>query len=139
MADENKPVEIDAVVEATTLADVAAPKKRGPRAKKVAPDGTTAEATVAAIAKRGRKRKETSGEVKAASQPTPPAKARAKAVAKGTGKRAAPKLSSEAPAPILDEIADLLRLEEENAQLRKALGEKLRAENADLRKRLGLN
>lgn len=41
-------------------------------------------------------------------------------------------------APVLDDIADLLQLEEENARLRKALAEKLRAENAELHKRLGL-
>jgi len=36
-----------------------------------------------------------------------------------------------------DEFADLIKLEEENKNLRKQLSEKLRAENADLRKRLG--
>lgn len=38
-----------------------------------------------------------------------------------------------------DELADLVRLEEENKKLRKRLAEKLRAENAELRRRLGLN
>ena len=38
---------------------------------------------------------------------------------------------------VIDDIADLIKLEEENKQLRKELSEKLRAENADLRKRLG--
>lgn len=37
----------------------------------------------------------------------------------------------------IDGMSDLLRLEEENMSLRKALSEKLRTENADLRKRLG--
>jgi putative transposase len=37
-----------------------------------------------------------------------------------------------------DGFAELLKLEEENQQLRKALSEKLRAENADLRKKLGM-
>ncbi|WP_200847878.1 SyrB-like regulator [Rhizobium sp. 18055] len=38
---------------------------------------------------------------------------------------------------ILDDIATLIELEEENKRLRKQLSDKLRAENADLRKRLG--
>ena len=37
-----------------------------------------------------------------------------------------------------DDMAELLRLEDENRSLRKQLSEKLRAENADLRKRLNL-
>lgn len=37
----------------------------------------------------------------------------------------------------LDDIADLIKLEEENKRLRKELSDRLRAENADLRKRLG--
>lgn len=138
MAEEIKPVET-AVVETAAPADAPAPKKRGPRAKKLAADATTAEASVTAPAKRGRKRKETSTEVKPAGQATPAVKARAKAPTKGAGKRAASKPSAATPAAVLDEIADLLQLEKENARLRKALSEKLRAENADLRKRLGLN
>lgn len=43
------------------------------------------------------------------------------------------------PLPAGDELADLVKLEEENQRLRKQLAEKLRAENADLRKRLGLD
>lgn len=42
-----------------------------------------------------------------------------------------------APASAADEMADLLRLEEENKALRQELAEKLRTENEDLRKRLG--
>ncbi len=41
--------------------------------------------------------------------------------------------------PAGDELADLVKLEEENQRLRKRLAEKLRAENAELRKRLGLD
>lgn len=41
-------------------------------------------------------------------------------------------------APIYtDGFADLLKLEEENQKLRKALSDKLRSENAELRKKLG--
>lgn len=37
-----------------------------------------------------------------------------------------------------NEVADLVKLDEENRRLRKLLAEKLRAENVELRKRLGL-
>lgn len=46
--------------------------------------------------------------------------------------------TSTTPVPASDEFSDLLKLEEENKQLRKTLAEKLRSENADLRKRLGM-
>lgn len=42
------------------------------------------------------------------------------------------------PVDAIDDMAELLRLEDENRSLRKQLSEKLRAENADLRKRLNL-
>lgn len=38
-----------------------------------------------------------------------------------------------------DTFQDLVRLEEENNRLRKALAEKLHAENAELKKKLGLD
>ncbi|WP_349644510.1 hypothetical protein [Rhizobium calliandrae] len=50
-----------------------------------------------------------------------------------------PEQAVTAPASARDEMADLIKLEEENKRLRKLLAEKLRAENADLRKRLGLD
>nr|WP_246765139.1 hypothetical protein [Ensifer sp. PDNC004] len=139
MAEEINPVGTVAAVEATTPADVPVPKKRGPRAKKVALDATTAEASIAPAAKRGRKRKEAPVEAKAANQAAPTVKTRAKAAIKGSGKGPASKPSAGSTGAVLDEIADLLQLEEENARLRKALADKLRAENADLKKRLGLN
>jgi putative transposase len=37
-----------------------------------------------------------------------------------------------------DELKDLVKLEEENARLKKLLADRLRKENADLRKKLGL-
>ena len=54
----------------------------------------------------------------------------------------APRVNVASPAPIAsfedgDGIADLIKLQEENAQLRKELSDKLRSENADLRRRLG--
>ncbi len=41
-------------------------------------------------------------------------------------------------ATVVDELTELLKLEEENQKLRKALSDKLRTENTDLRKKLGL-
>ena len=38
-----------------------------------------------------------------------------------------------------DELKDLVKLEEENARLKKLLADRLRTENADLRKKLGLS
>lgn len=127
MADEVKLD--DNQVTATAPAEVAAPKKRGPRAKKV--DAATAESSPAPSAGKGRKRKETSAEAKTASQPK--RAARANAARKNDDKRTA------AQSQVHDEIADLLQLEKENSRLRRELGDKLRAENAELRRRLGLS
>lgn len=138
MADEIKPDDAAVVVEAVTPVEVAAPKKRGPRAKKATADATTAEASVASPARRGRRRKDASADVNAVQTKTG-RKPRVKGAAKAAAKSVLPKSSEVAPVSVLDEITDLLQLEEENARLRKALAEKLRAENADLRKRLGRN
>lgn len=138
MADEIKPDDSAVVVEATTPVEVAAPKKRGPRAKKVASEVASQEASASPKVKRGRKPKEMPADLKAAEPSKVVSKTRAKGVAKATGKRTIPVSSAEASVSALDEMADLLQLEEENARLRKALAEKLRTENADLRKRLGL-
>lgn len=43
-----------------------------------------------------------------------------------------------APPSLGNELADLIKLEQENQRLRQSLGEKLRAENAELRRRLEL-
>jgi len=42
-------------------------------------------------------------------------------------------------APQSDELKDLLKLEEENARLKKLLADRLRKENAELKKKLGLS
>ncbi|MBD9626319.1 SyrB-like regulator [Ensifer sp. ENS06] len=133
MADENN-TEIDEIV---PPAEVAPPKKRrGLRPKNVASEAIaeTPEADVAQPARGRRKRADKPAKEQAVS------KTRAKNLAKSAGKIRAAKQATEtsAAAPVLDGIADLLQLEEENARLRKALAEKLRTENADLRKRLGL-
>ncbi|MGN7737894.1 SyrB-like regulator [Sinorhizobium sp. Sb3] len=131
MADESN----TEITETAAPAEAAPPRKRrGPRPKNVVSDATaeTPEAVAAQPVRGRRKRADKSAEAPAV------AKTRAKKVAKGTGKTRGAKQTIETPAPVLDDIADLLQLEEENARLRKALAEKLRAENADLRKRLGL-
>lgn len=139
MEDENKTDDTAVVVEENNQADAAVRKKRGPRMKKVVSDATTWQASSSPTARVGRKSKENPSELKTATPTKAVAKTKAKGVARAAGKAAATKPSTEAPIPVLDEIADLLQLEEENARLRKTLAEKLRAENAELRKRLGLN
>lgn len=139
MEDENKTDDTAVVVEANNQADAAVRKKRGPRMKKVVSDATTSQASSSPTARVGRKSREKPAELKTATPTKAVAKTKAKGVARAAGKPAATKPSTEAPIPVLDEIADLLQLEEENARLRKALAEKLRAENTELRKRLGLN
>ncbi|MCY1330956.1 hypothetical protein D9M69_166040 [compost metagenome] len=127
MADESN----TETTETAPLAESAPPRKRrGPRPKNVVSDAT-AETPEAVAAPPVTDRSVESPAV---------AKNRGKKVAKGTGKTRGAKQTIETPAPVpvLDDIADLRQLEEENARLRKALAEKLRAENADLRKRLGL-
>ncbi|MGF6175457.1 SyrB-like regulator [Ensifer sp. 4252] len=132
MADENA----TEIVE-TTPAEIAPVKKsRGPQPKKAAVEATSGDPEAIAVPKtRGRKKRAADT---ASVQPQAVAKTRAKNLAKKPVSAAPEKQPAETPAPALDEFADLLQLEEENARLRKALAEKLRAENADLRKRLGL-
>ncbi len=131
------------IVETAPPAEVAPPKKRrGPRPKNVVAE-TTADVPGAAAAQpvRGRrKRADKSADGNLSAEAPATGKTRAKKVAKGAGETRGAKqpTATTASAPVLDDIADLLQLEEENARLRKALAEKLRAENADLRKRLGL-
>ncbi|OWV94170.1 transcriptional regulator [Rhizobium sp. R693] len=125
-----EPAITDAVIEP-------APKKRGPRAKKATPETASADVTVetpspATPAKRGRP---------ARAAKAKPIVAEAAGKAKRVGKTRAAKstpAATTAPISAADDMAELLRLEEENQMLRKSLAEKLRQENADLRKRLGL-
>ncbi len=129
MADENNTMtntEAAAVIETP----LAAKKSRKPRAKKTASDVTSAEAVSQKASgtpekKRGRK----------------PNSMASATTAKAPRVVRDPKVVPAAPASSTasDEMADLLRLEEENQRLRKLLAEKLRAENADLRKKLNLD
>ncbi|WDZ81595.1 SyrB-like regulator (plasmid) [Ensifer adhaerens] len=139
MADESN----TEIVETAPLAEVAPPKKRrGPRPKNVVAEATAElpEAGAAQPVRGRRKRADKSADAKLSVEAPAVVKTRAKKVAKGAAKTREAKqpTAATAPAPVLDDIADLLQLEEENARLRKALAEKLRAENAELRKRLGL-
>ncbi|UTV40674.1 SyrB-like regulator (plasmid) [Ensifer adhaerens] len=142
MADESNTGNTE-IVETAPPAEVATPKKRrGPRPKNVAADATaeSPEAAAAQPAKAGRKRADKSVDGTLSVETPAVRKTRAKKVAKSAGETrgAKPSTVTTAHAPVLDDIADLLQLEEENSRLRKALAKKLRAENADLRKRLGL-
>ena len=91
-------------------------KTRGPGKKTAAPSAPVTPAAVATKASVPPKKPKVSK-----AQPSKPARQRVEAVPAET-----------------DGFADLLKLEQENQKLRKALSDKLRAENADLRKKLGL-
>ena len=116
------------VVEAPV--EIAEPKK------KRAPRRSPAEMAAAATAKSQKATGKTSAKAKAVTPAMDlPIAAYKKPVAKTTGAR-----PSQAPTTLstaADEMADLVKLEEENRTLRGQLSEKLRAENADLRRRLG--
>ncbi len=124
---------------ATPEASAKAPvekKTRKPRAPKVAAaDASTVDATAASaegLAKKTRaKRGSKTAPAKAETIVAEPKKVTTRAP--GLKTASAPAASINA----IDDIADLIKLEEENKQLRKELSEKLRSENADLRKRLG--
>ncbi|WP_426127708.1 transcriptional regulator [Pararhizobium sp. PWRC1-1] len=133
MADEN-----ETMTETTTQlpAETVTPapvKQRKPRAKKVVAEADPeqvvgspagAEAT-AGPQRRGHKAK--AGPAASV--------AKTQGVDRVTKTAQAPAATSMA---VIDDMADLLRLEEENRSLRKQLSDKLRAENAGLRKRLNL-
>jgi len=137
MADETNAVEDGAKAAVDVMPPAEEPKKRrAPRRLRA----TTETAAVEATAKAGkgvkaRKKREPKAIVGSAAGAAKPVAVSAKRT------RAAAKPASAAPATVsasaADEMAELLRLEEENKGLRQALAEKLRAENADLRKRLG--
>lgn len=100
-------------------------KQRKPRAKKAVSALTDSSDVTAGKPRRGRKAK---------TAPVPaqaPAKAPARPGSATVGDVAP-------PLDAIDDMAELLRLEDENRNLRKQLSEKLRTENADLRKRLNL-
>lgn len=133
MADETTTANPNSVTTDTPAAAPAAKKTRAPRRPKAVAEAATAD-------------------VSAATPETPTKKTRAKRGSKQVAakadktvaepKKAATRVArvtqaASAPVTAGDDISDLIKLEEENKQLRKQLSEQLRAENADLRKRLG--
>jgi len=115
-------------------------KTRAPRKPKVSVEAVS-ETSVSAPVKRTRGPGKKSAVAAAPSKVAPTAKASA-ATKKATAAKPEPakpaSRQAQASSHDTDGFSDLLKLEEENRKLRKALSEKLRAENADLRKKLGL-
>lgn len=141
MADENDTGATSAVLAPTPAEAPVAKKQRARRRSKAEIEAAhSASPTTVKSPKVRKKRSARVGATPAVAE-TPAAN-----IAKGAGAKGIRKTNAvshaEAPtmAPVTaaDEMADLIQLEEENRQLRKALAEKLRAENADLRKRLGV-
>ncbi len=134
MPDEN-----ETVTETNTPAPIVAPlapvKQRKPRTVKAAADPSPSQVVDAAPdsvtptagkQKRGRKAR------------TIPAAGPAKSKPLNRARKTTNAAPPTTPADPIDDMAELLRLEDENRSLRKQLSAKLRAENADLRKRLNL-
>lgn len=133
-------------IKATVTNDTAAgnepkvKKSRAPRKSKTVAEAAvaTSVSTPAKKTRGGRRKNTEKGEAIASATPVSgnkitPTKSKQTVQPLKRGRRKA-----EAPKPALDDFADLLKLEEENQKLRKALSEKLRTENAGLRKKLGL-
>lgn len=121
---------------AATEALAAAPaekKTRKPRAPKAAAKIATSDVTASPAEQPVKKTRAKRGSKIA------PAKAEKAAVEPRKVAMRSPRKKADTPDPVapIDDIADLIKLEEENKQLRKELSDKLRSENADLRKRLG--
>ncbi|MDL2408285.1 SyrB-like regulator [Rhizobium calliandrae] len=145
MADENNTGSNTEMADTNSLAKTPAPKMpRAPRRPKAAAEATVAtQVGKTGKAPRGRrKRREQTADTKSASVGTQVADIAVQDVATDPVRERMsqqPEQAVTAPASARDEMADLIKLEEENKRLRKLLAEKLRAENADLRKRLGLD
>jgi putative transposase len=134
MVDENA----DAVIETeVTAPPVASPEPKKQRATRRTPAEMAADAAAKSARAGGKKSIATVKETKATLvNATTPGKA-VKGSVKPKGSVQPAPATIAPPAAAGDEMADLMRLEEENKSLRKELSDKLRAENADLRKRLG--
>ncbi len=117
----------------------AAPKEKKTRALRK--PKAASEAVVAASVSAPVKKTRGPGKKKSVASEAPVAKAPAAskkpaAIANAEPAKRGPRKVDATLAPI-DGFSELLKLEEENQKLRKALSEKLRAENAELRKKLG--
>jgi putative transposase len=151
MADESNTGSIAAAV--APNADAKAPttkKKRSPRHGKTAAETGRALSEAPAAKPRRYSEQERKEKLKLIETQVTESKGTLKDAIKSAGiseqtyyqwKRTAKPVEQKAekPLPAGEELADLVRLEEENQRLRKLLAEKLRAENAELRKRLGLD
>jgi hypothetical protein len=136
MADENDTGAASAVLTPTPAEAPVVKKQRAPRRSKAEIQAAQLASLTTVKSPKVRKKRAAKVEATFVAVETPAAK-----IAKVTGKpKAVRQANAPAKVPVTaaDEMADLIQLEEENRQLRKALAEKLRAENADLRKRLGV-
>lgn len=131
MADETM-TETNVATEALAVAP-AEKKTRKPRAPKAAAKIATSDVTASPAEQPVKKTRAKRGSKIA------PLKAEKAAVEPNKASTPKPRAKGDAPAPVapVDDIAELIKLEEENKQLRKELSDKLRSENAELRKRLG--
>lgn len=140
MADDTTPAPVaEPTVGPASPAPMQEKKKRAPRVPKAA--AANAAAPVAAGTRRGgRKKTDTVADAKAAVVPEKANRRGKTAEASKPGRKNAKTWPAAefAVQTASDEMADLLKLEEENKTLRKQLGDKLRAENVDLRKKLGV-
>lgn len=134
MVDENN----TEVVEPVAPAEIVTTKKRRSAQPKASFSEAAAETSSAEVAKQGSRRNKRTDKPSDVSAVAAPSKAKPKRAANVSRKQRTAAPTTDIKGAVLDGIADLLQLEEENTRLRKTLAEKLRAENADLRKRLGL-
>jgi putative transposase len=146
MADEdNAGTVLDGAETNMPVTTPAVKKQRARRAQKPALEATVAPAIakVEKVKRARRKRGEQTDDVNVATAAPPSVSKRgakaASLVQKGGTRVNRAQQSVETPTSAADEMAELLKLEEENTRLRKSLADKLRSENADLRKRLGLD
>ncbi|WEJ08678.1 transposase [Sinorhizobium prairiense] len=152
MADESNTGPVSAVAE--TNAEVKAPtgkKQKSPKSQKTAAEPVRAQSKAPAAKARRYGEQEKTEKLKLIETQVTAGKSTLKDAIKSAGiseqtyyqwKRTAKPAEQKPEKAVLagdDELADFVRLEEENERLRKLLAEKLRAENADLRKRLGLD
>lgn len=140
MADDTNTTAVGEIASADASSKTKEKKTRAPRKPKVAAQALV-DPSVSAPAKktRGPGKKAVASDAPSAAAPAAKVSVVAKkaAVAKAPSAKRAPR-QAESASHDTDGFADLLKLEAENQNLRKALSEKLRAENADLRKKLGM-
>lgn len=136
MADDTNLIPAVETAPAEAVSKAKEKKTRAPRKLKAAAD-TAVSATVKKT--RGPAKKATAAIEPDVAEPAAKASAPAKKATAAKVQLAKPaRQKAVAASVVADGFADLLKLEEENQNLRKALSDKLRAENADLRRKLGI-